>query len=104
MTKTVRNSARLTITAFGGAVGAPMAERSSDRTTTIRVNEVTMTSAAGASESSVIRATSCSARSVTPAPWPRSSVRVCAAAVPDASHGGDAARCGEREAAAEIVE
>ena len=59
------------MTAFGGAVGAPIAERKSDSTTTMRVNDVTITSAAGASDSRVMSATSCSARSLTPAPWPK---------------------------------
>src|SRR5215204_1543143 len=68
MTKADRNSARLTITAFGGAVWVPMAERKSDSTTTMRVNEVTITRTEGASASTVTSATSWSARSVTPPP------------------------------------
>ena len=43
MTKADRKSARLTITPFGGAVWVPMADRSSDSTTTIRVKDVTIT-------------------------------------------------------------
>ena len=81
ITKAVRNSARLTMTAFGGAVWVPIAERRSDSTTTIRVNDVTITRMEGASASTVTSATSWSARSVTPPPWPRSSVRVWASAV-----------------------
>ena len=84
MTKAERNSARLTMTAFGGAVWVPMAERKSDSTTTMRVNEVTITRTEGASASTVTSATSWSARSVTPPPWPRSSVRVWASAAADA--------------------
>src|SRR5829696_8146067 len=61
MTKADRNSAGLTITAFGGAVWVPMAERKSDSTTTIRVNEVTITRTEGASASTVTSATSWSA-------------------------------------------
>ncbi len=58
ITKAVRNIARLTITAFGGAVWVPIAVRSSDSTTTIRVNEVTMIRIDGARLSTVISATS----------------------------------------------
>ena len=82
------------MTALGGAVGAPMAERSSDSTTTMRVKDVTITSAVGASDNRVTSAMSCSARSVTPAPCPRSSVSVCANAAlepPTASANSEAA-------------
>ena len=41
------------MTAFGGAVAVPSAVRSSDSTTTMRVNDVTMTRMDGASESTV---------------------------------------------------
>ncbi len=47
MTKRVRNSARLTITELGGAVCRPMAVRSSDSTTTMRVKLVTITEDGG---------------------------------------------------------
>ena len=58
MTKPVRNSESPMITAFGGAVCVPSAERSSDSTTTIRVNEVTITRIDGASDSTVMTAMS----------------------------------------------
>ena len=49
----VRKSARLTITEFGGAVCRPIAVRSSERTTTMRVKLVTITRIEGASASTV---------------------------------------------------
>jgi hypothetical protein len=58
MTKAVRNSARLTMTPFGGAVCVPMAERRSESTTTIRVKDVTITRMEGASARTVTSATS----------------------------------------------
>jgi len=58
MTNKVRNSARLTITELGGAVCSPMAVRSSDNTTTMRVKLVTITRIEGASDKRVIRPTS----------------------------------------------
>src|SRR5512134_2051820 len=48
MTNTVRNKASETITVLGGAVALPSAVRNSDSTTTIRVNDVTMTRIDGA--------------------------------------------------------
>src|ERR1700742_3238987 len=54
------------ITEFGGAVDVPIAVRSSDSTTTIRVNAVIMTRIEGAIESTVSSAMSWIARSVTP--------------------------------------
>ena len=82
------------MTAFGGAVGAPIADRKSDSTTTMRVNDVTITNAAGARDNRVMSATSWSARSLTPVPCPRSNVIVCAKAVlepPIASASSEAA-------------
>ena len=67
----VRNSASETITVFGGAVAVPSAVRSSESTTTMRVNDVTITRIDGASDSTVTTAMSWSARSVSPAPWPK---------------------------------
>ena len=52
-----------TITELGGAVCRPIAERSSDNTTTMRVKLVTITTIDGAIDRRVISATSCSARS-----------------------------------------
>jgi hypothetical protein len=49
----VRNSASETTTALGGAVAVPSAVRRSESTTTMRVNDVTMTRIDGASESTV---------------------------------------------------
>lgn len=66
ITNAVRNSARAVITAFGGAVWVPSALRSSDRATTIRVKDVTITRIEGASDNNVSSATSCSARSLIP--------------------------------------
>src|SRR5690242_3716370 len=57
------------MTAFGGAVAVPIAVRSRDSTTTIRVNDVIMIRIDGAIESTVKSAMSWIARSVTP-PWP----------------------------------
>ena len=108
MTKAVRKMARLTITAFGGAVCVPIAARKSDSTTTMRVNEVTMMRIDGASARTVTSATSCSARSVTPPPGPRSRLRVWEIAEPSrriaprtmaaraSDHAGRALRSGRR--------
>ena len=71
MTKAVRNTASDTITVLGGAVWRPIAERSSDSTTTMRVKLVTITTIDGAMERRVIRATSWSARSETPVAGPK---------------------------------
>jgi hypothetical protein len=54
------------MTEFGGAVAVPSAVRSSDSTTTIRVNDVIITRIDGASDSTVNSAISWIARSVTP--------------------------------------
>ena len=72
MIKAVRKSAKLTITVLGGADAVPMAERKSDRTTIMRVNDVTMMRMVGASDKMVTRAMSCNARSVAPPVGPRS--------------------------------
>src|SRR3981189_2977436 len=67
------------ITEFGGAVAVPNAVRSSDNTTTIRVNDVIMIRIDGATESTVSSAISWIARSVTPPlPWPRLMLMSCA--------------------------
>ena len=78
--KAVKNKARLMMTVLGGADAVPMAERNRDRTTTIRVNDVTITRMAGAIDRIVIRAISCKARSVVPPVGPRSRLKVCACA------------------------
>ena len=56
------------MTEFGGAVAVPIAVRSNDSTTTMRVNDVIMIRIDGAIESTVKRAISWIARSVTPPP------------------------------------
>src|SRR6202049_3389799 len=67
------------ITEFGGAVAVPMAVRSSDSTTTIRVKDVIMIRIDGATDSTVNSAISWIARSVTPPlPWPRLMLISCA--------------------------
>src|SRR6266702_1107176 len=67
------------ITEFGGAVAVPMAVRSSDSTTTMRVNDVIMIRIDGAIESTVSSAINWIARSVTPPlPWPRLMLMSCA--------------------------
>src|SRR4029079_11530089 len=67
------------ITEFGGAVAVPSAVRSSDSTTTIRVNDVIMIRIDGAIDSTVSSAISWIARSVTPPPpWPRLMLMSCA--------------------------
>ncbi len=68
ITKPVRNRARLRMTVFGGLWAMPMAVRSSESTTTMRVNDVTMMRMEGATLKMVMRATICRARSVTPVP------------------------------------
>ena len=71
------------ITEFGGAVAVPSAVRSSDSTTTIRVNDVIMIRIDGAIDSTVNSAISWIARSVTPPlPWPRLMLISCANAGP----------------------
>ena len=64
----MRKSASATITALGGAVAVPSAVRSSESTTTMRVNEVIMIRIDGASESTVMNAISWITRSVSPPP------------------------------------
>ena len=54
------------MTALGGAVAVPSAVRSSESTTTMRVNEVIITRIEGASDSTVNSATSWITRSVKP--------------------------------------
>src|ERR1700678_4761855 len=67
------------ITEFGGAVAVPSAVRSSDSTTTIRVNDVIMIRIDGAIDSTVNSAINWIARSVTPPlPWPRLMLISCA--------------------------
>src|SRR3984885_12219360 len=71
------------MTEFGGAVAVPKAVRSSDSTTTIRVNEVIMIRIEGATDSTVNSAINWIARSVTPPlPWPRLMLMSCANAGP----------------------
>src|SRR5258708_31294076 len=83
ITKAVRNSASANITEFGGAVAVPNAVRSSDSTTTIRVNDVIMIRIDGAIDSTVSSAISWIARSVTPPlPAPRLMLMSCANAGP----------------------
>ena len=82
MTMAVRNSARLISTELGGVCCRPSAWRSSDSTTMIRTNEVVMITIDGASDSTVIRPTSCTTRSVRPAPVPRSMFTAWAAPRP----------------------
>src|ERR1051326_3576107 len=71
MTKAVRNSASEMTTELGGAVAVRSAVRSSDSTTTIRVNEVIITRIDGASDRTVRSAINWITRSVRPAPWPK---------------------------------
>src|SRR5215475_9838740 len=67
------------ITEFGGAVAVPSAVRSSDSTTTMRVNDVIMIRIDGAIERIVNSAISWIARSVTPPPpWPKLMLISCA--------------------------
>ena len=69
------------ITELGGAVAVPSAVRSSDSTTTMRVNDVIMIRIDGAIDSTVSSAISWIARSVTPPPpWPRLMLISCASA------------------------
>src|SRR5947209_340759 len=69
------------ITEFGGAVAVPNAVRSSDSTTTMRVNDVIMIRIDGAIDSTVSSAINWIARSVTPPlPWPRLMLISCAIA------------------------
>ena len=68
------------MTALGGAVAVPSAVRSSESTTTMRVNEVIITRIEGASDSTVSSAISWITRSVSPPPWPKLMLMSCAAA------------------------
>ena len=69
------------ITELGGAVAVPSAVRSSDSTTTMRVNDVIMIRIDGAIDSTVSSAINWIARSVTPPPpWPRLMLMSCASA------------------------
>ncbi|MNJ00099.1 hypothetical protein D3C73_1593470 [compost metagenome] len=78
MMKRVRNRASETMTVLGGAVCRPMAVRSRESTTTMRVKLVTITRIDGASESSVISPMSWIARSVSVVSSPKSMERFCA--------------------------
>ena len=91
ITKAVRNIASAMITEFGGAVAVPSAVRSSDSTTTMRVNDVIMIRIDGAIDSTVSSAISWIARSVTPPlPWPpRLMLMSCANAGSRQRSGGD---------------
>jgi len=59
------------MTALGGAVVVPNAVRSSDSTTTMRVNDVIMTRMEGASDRTVSSAIIWITRSVSPLPCPK---------------------------------
>ena len=87
MTKKVRNSASPIRIGLGGMPGAPMALRSSDSTITMRAKAVAITSREGASESSPIKAVSCTSRAVAPGwpVWPRSIETLWAKATPAGS-------------------
>jgi len=83
------------MTEFGGAVAVPSAVRSSDSTTTIRVNDVIMIRIDGATDSTVNNAISWIARSVTPPlPWPRLILMSCANAGSASESGGY--QCGKK--------
>ena len=71
MTMAVRNRASEMITPLGGACCTPRAVRKSDKTTTIRTNEVVMITIEGARLKTVIKAASWTTRSVSPSPEPR---------------------------------
>ena len=62
MMKNVRNIASPTSTWFGGTCWVPSAWRRNASTITIRVNEVTITNSAGASDRTVSSRTICTAR------------------------------------------
>src|SRR5271170_7790849 len=71
------------MTEFGGEVAVPSAVRSSDNTTTMRVNDVIMIRIDGATDSTVNSAINWIARSVVPPlPGPRLILMSWAAAVP----------------------
>ncbi len=72
--KAVRKSARLTSTVLGGVPCVPMALRMIERTTTMRVKEVTITRMEGASVITVRTMMSWKTRPVSEAESPRSSV------------------------------
>ncbi len=92
--------ARLTITMLGGVCWPPSAVRSSDSTTTMRVNEVTMMRMPGASDRTVSSAMICSRRPVLApvAPSPRSMLTLCAEAAN--GHQAHQREAGEAEEAA----
>src|SRR5215204_3538773 len=79
-TNAVRNIASEMSTALGGAVAVPRAVRSNESTTTMRVNDVTITRIEGASDSTVSSAINCNTRSVSPPPWPNVTLMSCAKA------------------------
>src|SRR5579875_693782 len=60
ITKNVRSRAKPTRTCVGGTLWVPIAVRTNDSTTTIRVNDVTRTSSVGASASTVSSSKICS--------------------------------------------
>ena len=64
ITNQLRNSARLTISMFGGDCWRPMAERRMESTVTMKGKHVTVTASAGARLSSVTTMNSWMARSV----------------------------------------
>src|SRR3984957_3263280 len=67
------------MTELGGAVAVPSAVRSSDNTTTMRVNDVIMIRIDGATDNTVNSAINWIARSVTPPlPWPPPRLMSCA--------------------------
>ncbi len=96
MIRAVRNRARLTSTALGGLCCRPSAVRSSDSTTVMRTKEVVMITIDGASDSTVIRPTSWTTRSVRPAPVPR---LMLSAAAPPAAAAWANAKAGKIRAA-----
>ena len=80
MTMAVMNRAMETSTEFGGLCCSPSAVRNRDSTTIMRTNDVVIITIDGASESTVKRPTSCTTRSVSPPPEPRSRLIAWAAA------------------------
>lgn len=85
ITNEVRNSARVTISMFGGACCSPIPWRSSDSTVTMNGKQVTMIAIPGAKLRTVISRKSCTARPVTEVPSPRSMLIDCAAAAAGSS-------------------
>mgnify|MGYP003324467403 FL=1 len=75
----LKKSAKLIITILGGDCCVPRAVLKSDKTTTIRVNEVIVTNSPGAKDKTAIKATICKIRAVVDPPGsPMSKVRVWA--------------------------